>query len=169
LYVRGVVSTLPDGSKANPSPTFQIMNNEGYKEYAHDVVQPQGTGAVGDFLAEFTRQQFLSGMGFAITHSKIIVIDPFGAEPVVVTGSHNLSASASERNDENLLIIRNNPDLARAYAVNCMAVYQHYRWPAVQHDAKQGDTDAGYLVTSDAWQQGRENNPDMKSDLAFWA
>lgn len=168
LYVRGVVSTLPDGSKANPSPTFQIINSNGYKEYAHDVVQPQGTGAVGDFLAEFTRQQFLSGMGFAITHSKIIVIDPFGKQPVVVTGSHNLSASASERNDENLLIIRDNPDLARAYAVNCMAVYQHYRWPALQHDAKQNNTNAGYLTPADTWQQGRENNPDMKSDLAFW-
>jgi phosphatidylserine/phosphatidylglycerophosphate/cardiolipin synthase-like enzyme len=170
LYVRGVVSTLPAGSKANPSPTFKIMNSSSYKEYALDVVQPQGVDAVGDFLSTFTRQQFLSGMGFAITHSKVLVIDPFGANPVVVTGSHNLSQAASGNNDENLLIIRNCPELARAYAVNCMSVYQHYRWPASQHDKQAAGGAAaasGYLDPTDAW-QSRLKLPDTVADLKFW-
>ena len=173
LYVRGVVSTLPDGSKANPSPTFQLMSGADYKQYSLDVVQPQGVDAVGDFLSTFTRQQFLSGMGFAITHSKVIVIDPFGANPVLVTGSHNLSASASEKNDENLVIFKNCPELARAYAVNCMSVYQHYRWPASQHDATSKNDPTvksaqGYLATTDTW-QAKRTMPDTAADLKFWS
>lgn len=171
LYVRGVASTLPAPGKnqSNQPATFQLMHGADFKQYSMDVVQPQGVGAVGDFLATFTRQQFLSGMGYAITHSKVIVVDPFGANPVVVTGSHNLSKSASENNDENLLIIRNCPSLARAYAVNCMSVYQHYRWPASQQDhanapAKSG---AGYLATDDSWQT-RLQDPDTVADLKFW-
>jgi phosphatidylserine/phosphatidylglycerophosphate/cardiolipin synthase-like enzyme len=168
LYVRGVVSTLPMGSRDNPSGTYQIMTGTGYKEYKLEVVQPQGVGAVGDFLSTFTRQDFLSGMGFAITHSKVLVIDPFGNHPVVVTGSHNMSASASGKNDENLVIIENCPELARAYAVNCMSVYKYYRWPASQHDAKQpGNASQGYLSTADSW-QNRTQNPSTIADLKFW-
>lgn len=170
LYVRGVVSTLPMGAAGKPSPTFQLLTGADFKAYSHDVVQPQGAEAVGSFLSTFTRQEFLSGMGFAITHSKVIVIDPFGDHPVIVTGSHNFSASASGKNDENLLIIENCPELAQAYAVNCMSVYGHYRWPAYQHDqaqAKPAAGDAGYLATTPAWQAAALSDQ-KKNDLKFW-
>lgn len=169
LYVRGVASTLPMGSKEKPSPTYQLLNSSVSKPYALDIVQPEGVDAVGDFLATFTRQQFLQGMGFAITHSKVIVIDPFGAKPVLVTGSHNLSASASGKNDENLLIIEGQPALARAYAVNCMSVYAHYRWPAHRHDVKTGAAaGSSYLATGADW-QAKRLDADTRADLNFWA
>ena len=57
--------------------------------------------------------------------------DPNGDDPVVITGSHNFSASASEKNDENLIIIRGDKALAQAYAVNVQAVYDHYNFRAV--------------------------------------
>lgn len=172
LYVRGVVSTLPKGTKDNPSATYQIMTGKGYKEYTLDVVQPSGVSAVGDFLSTFSRQDFLGGMGFAITHSKVLVIDPFGSHPVVVTGSHNMSAAASGKNDENLLIIENCPELAQAYAVNCMSVYKHYRWPAYQQETKsgaktQGKADSGFLNTSDSW-QSKCQDADTRADMKFW-
>lgn len=65
-------------SKDKTSATCQIMTGSGYKEYQLNVVQLQGVGAVGDFIGIFSCQDFLSGMGFAITHSKVIVITPFG-------------------------------------------------------------------------------------------
>ncbi|QBR02518.1 phospholipase D-like domain-containing protein [Paraburkholderia pallida] len=178
IYVRGVVSTLPLGKQNDRSATFQLLTSSDFKQYSYDIVQPQGVSPVGDFLATFTRQEFLSGMGYAITHSKVIVIDPFGARPVVVTGSHNLSATASRKNDENLLIVENCPELARAYAVNCMSVYAHYRWPAYQHDmatraaaGKQGSKQAGtagdWLDTTGAWQARREQ-ASTQADLKFW-
>lgn len=55
--------------------------------------------------------------------SRVLVIDPFGAHPVVITGSHGLSRAASKMNDENLNIIEGNAALAAEYAVNIMSVY----------------------------------------------
>src|SRR2546427_10294732 len=52
---------------------------------------------------------------------------PF-TKPVVVTGSHNFSSSASRKNDENFTIIRGNHDLALEYSVHILSVYKHYRW-----------------------------------------
>ena len=58
----------------------------------------------------------------AIVHSKIVVIDPLTPNCVVITGSHNLGYQASYNNDENLLIVHGEQELARAYAVNIMDV-----------------------------------------------
>ena len=44
-------------------------------------------------------------------HHKVIIID----EETVITGSYNFSKNAEERNSENLLIIKGNPDIAQAY------------------------------------------------------
>ena len=44
-------------------------------------------------------------------HHKVIIID----EEIVVTGSYNFSRNAEERNSENLLIIKGNPNIAQAY------------------------------------------------------
>jgi len=60
--------------------------------------------------------------------SKVVVIDPFGKKPVVMTGSHNLGPKASGKNDDNLVIIENAPELAEEYAVNLLGVYGHYKW-----------------------------------------
>ena len=47
----------------------------------------------------------------SLMHHKVIVID---AE-TVITGSYNFSKNAEERNNENLLIIKGNPDIAESY------------------------------------------------------
>ncbi len=66
--------------------------------------------------------------GFAITHDKIVVIDPFADDCVVVTGSNNLGFQASYNNDENLLMIEGNKKLAMAYATHVLDVYDHFAW-----------------------------------------
>ena len=45
-----------------------------------------------------------------------------------MSGSHNLSASASGGNDENYLIIRGAIDVADCYGVELMRLYDHYRF-----------------------------------------
>lgn len=67
-------------------------------------------------------------IGHAVIHDKILVIDPFTDDNVVVTGSHNLGFKASYSNDENLIIIRKNRPVAEAYAAHVLDVYEHYRW-----------------------------------------
>jgi phosphatidylserine/phosphatidylglycerophosphate/cardiolipin synthase-like enzyme len=56
----------------------------------------------------------------------VLVVDPFGEDPVVVTGSHNFSISASEKNDENFIVVRGDRRLAEAYAVNVESAWRHY-------------------------------------------
>lgn len=55
---------------------------------------------------------------YAAAHNKILLIDPREAGNAVVTGSYNFTYSAQTRNAENLLILRGNARLARAYLDN---------------------------------------------------
>lgn len=66
--------------------------------------------------------------GHAVIHDKILVLDPFTDDSVVITGSHNLGYKASYSNDENMLMIRGNRAVAEAYAAHVLDVYEHYRW-----------------------------------------
>jgi phosphatidylserine/phosphatidylglycerophosphate/cardiolipin synthase-like enzyme len=51
-------------------------------------------------------------------HNKIMLIDPEEPHPIVVTGSYNFTFSAQARNAENLLLLRDNPQLAQIYLAN---------------------------------------------------
>lgn len=55
---------------------------------------------------------------YASAHNKIMLVDAQDTDPVVVTGSYNFTFSAQARNAENLLILRGNARLARAYLDN---------------------------------------------------
>ncbi len=111
---------------------------------------------LGDFRADETLT-----LGRAIIHDKILVIDPLDPENCVVAfGSHNLGYKASYSNDENLVIVRGHRDLALAYAVHILDVYDHYRFRAVEAErAAKADggksADAkwdGFLDKGDGWQ-----------------
>lgn len=51
-------------------------------------------------------------------HNKVMVIDAGTADAAVVTGSYNWTYAAQNKNAENVLILRHNPDVANAYAAN---------------------------------------------------
>jgi len=55
---------------------------------------------------------------YASAHNKVILVDAEDNDPVVVTGSYNFTYSAQARNAENLIILRGNAPLARAYLDN---------------------------------------------------
>jgi hypothetical protein len=97
----------------------------------------------------------------AIVHSKVIVIDPFSDQCAVITGSHNFSVSASEKNDENLVIVRGNKKLAQAYALHINGVYDHYSWRAFLGSG--GDPDQIYKPL-DGWKPGGSR----AQELDFW-
>ncbi len=72
--------------------------------------------------SKYTGATFLENAGIpvlidaahAIAHNKVMVID----REVVITGSFNFTSSAEKRNAENLLVIRNAPEVVRAYVDN---------------------------------------------------
>jgi phosphatidylserine/phosphatidylglycerophosphate/cardiolipin synthase-like enzyme len=101
-------------------------------------------------------------------HSKVVVIDPFSANPVLMTGSHNLGPKASGTNDENLLLIRNAPHLAAAYATNVMSIYNQYRW-RYRRQTGTGKENWQGLKDNDTWQNGylTPGSPYLK-EIEFW-
>jgi phosphatidylserine/phosphatidylglycerophosphate/cardiolipin synthase-like enzyme len=92
-----------------------------------------------------------------------VVIDPFSADPVVITGSHNFSATASSKNDENFIIVKGDRELAEAYAVNILGAYVHYRWRVYLTQAK---TPFSGLKDDDKWQAAKLAA--KRRDLQFW-
>src|SRR5262249_50565834 len=131
LYVRGAVSTLPAGPSDESEVEATLVDGNNTRSNHYDVIEPKAIEhAFAYRAAEVTRKQFLAGVGHAIIHSKVIVVDPFSNDPTIITGSHNFSASASSKNDENFIIVRGDRALAEAYTVNIIAAWQHYRWRA---------------------------------------
>jgi phosphatidylserine/phosphatidylglycerophosphate/cardiolipin synthase-like enzyme len=107
--------------------------------------------------------------GFAITHDKIVVIDPFADDCVVVTGSHNLGYQASYNNDENLVMIEGNKKLAMAYASHVLDVYDHFAWRWALQQGEQS-SDATLKTSPEEWLSWYfDDNGNIKTaQLKFW-
>ena len=142
LFVRGCVTnksasegfyyelkgmTPPKKVKGDKTPIKQDPRVIGAEAFDKGVI-PEGW------------QREILNAGFAIIHDKVMVIDPFSDQCVVVTGSHNLGHKASYDNDENLVIIEGDKKLAVAYATHILDVYDHFSWRyTVNHHGKGAD------------------------------
>jgi phosphatidylserine/phosphatidylglycerophosphate/cardiolipin synthase-like enzyme len=165
LYIQGVLNQNP-GTAKNPVTLF----NRGEKIDANeDVVLP---AAIPGPLAFWQKELLKLPRASAMVHSKVVVIDPYGDKPVVMTGSHNMGPKASGVNDENLIIIEGDGDLASQYAGKIMEIYNQYRWRQsvqLQHGKPAWDG----LQDDDKWQIGAPGS-DVSYDtrrvheLDFW-
>ena len=175
LYVRGVVSTLPSDAADDESKVKVDLHADATKKkpMTLDVVQPRGIHPFASWAATVARNEFLTlqggVIGFAIVHSKVIVIDPF-TKPVIITGSHNFSGNASTANDENFAIVRGNKELAASYAAHLMGVYDHYRWMSLvgqRQDQEKGAKQlSGYLAETDVWLSRKLKS--AAHEMKFW-
>jgi phosphatidylserine/phosphatidylglycerophosphate/cardiolipin synthase-like enzyme len=110
-------------------------------------------------------------------HHKFIVIDGDTDAPTIYTGSPNFSKAAEESNDENVLEIKGNVALARAYVAEFLRLYNHYRARAIwnrEHESgprgrkANGEDASDPLVlktTRDEWVKGAYR-PGTKEYLA---
>lgn len=163
LYIHGVCNQDP-ATKGKPVLEPVEFFHRGMREGApFDVVLP---AAVNEQLG-YWRQELLKKNGArAMVHSKVIVLDPFSAHPVVMTGSHNLGPKASATNDENLLIIENHSQLAAAYAVQIMAIYNQYRW-RFRMGQRGGEARWKGLEDNDTWQDDYLKGAKLL-EMKFW-
>ncbi|HTF70443.1 MAG TPA: phospholipase D-like domain-containing protein [Edaphobacter sp.] len=164
LFVRGVVSTLPNGTDDESTVDVNLIDNDKHTPLHLDIIQPQGIEhPLANFAEEVSRKQFLSQIGYAIIHSKVAVVDPFSDKPIVITGSHNFSSTASTKNDENFIIIEGDKALAEAYAVNIEGAYQHYVYRSY---LAKTDKPFNGLKDNDTWQGPKFKA--AKQELEFW-
>jgi phosphatidylserine/phosphatidylglycerophosphate/cardiolipin synthase-like enzyme len=169
LFVRGCVT--------NPSAAegfvYELKGTTPPKKQKGDPPGPQdprviAADALDNVVPEGWKKEILNA-GFAVTHDKIVVIDPFSDDCVVVTGSHNLGHKASFNNDENLVIVKGQRALAQAYATHVLDIYDHFSWRWLVQRDKAG-ADASLKLEPDEW-QSRYYNDDgsiKAAQLRFW-
>jgi phosphatidylserine/phosphatidylglycerophosphate/cardiolipin synthase-like enzyme len=114
--------------------------------------------AIGNFLArnmfdKWVREQ-LSGLNrhAQFIHTKFMLVDPLGADPVVITGSANFSDASTNANDENMLVIRGDRAVADIYLTEYMRLWNHYafrEWAAAQKPGSQARPQ--FLKPNDSW------------------
>jgi phosphatidylserine/phosphatidylglycerophosphate/cardiolipin synthase-like enzyme len=68
-------------------------------------------------------------------HSKIILVDPFGSDPIIVTGSANFSNNSTQVNDSNSLVIRGHTGVTDIYSTEFMRMFEHYHFRASESNA----------------------------------
>lgn len=182
LYMRGVVNQNIDGLTPGVAPVAGAKQSSPL----HDPTSPapvtlirgggdaqpiplgQSVMVPRNIKSQFhTWEQELLGASMVNIHSKVIVIDPFGQHPVLMTGSHNLGYKASTVNDDNLVIIEGNGPLAAAYAINIIAIYQNYRWNSYVEAHRQDPKVWHVLVDNDSWQASYLTGDEL-AETKFW-
>ena len=168
LYVRGVLNNFPAQGKDSPKDQLTLLTSDGDhqvfkgKQIA-DVIRPAGIDASADW---WEREIKNTGKFMIAVHSKVIVLDPAGGNPVVMTGSHNFSGRASTKNDDNLVIIRGDNQLALTYAARIASIYGTYRWQAWRN-TPEGRKDKG-LKRNDTWLSDRIGKGWAETETRFW-
>ncbi len=182
LYVRAVINSDPTMHAKDGDPTaVGFLHGPEAIPSSYDIVLPADQRQPGEPI-----EDYLGRVGIVVVHSKVIVIDPLGDHPVVMTGSHNMGVKAATINDDNLMIVEGDRDLALAYALNVMSVFNHFWWrhnmappskkmaaqTAASHPAGFTSAPAAAqwtgLQTTDAWQTKFYNDPNEANEARFW-
>jgi phosphatidylserine/phosphatidylglycerophosphate/cardiolipin synthase-like enzyme len=85
-------------------------------------------------------------------HTKFLLVDPLGDDPWVVTGSANFSGASTNRNDENMLVIRGNGRVTDIYLGEFMRIYNHLSFRSWAADKTNEQLNQiSYLGTTGGW------------------
>lgn len=139
-----------------PDAAEPLPNKVGFKRQKHSLNEQRASTECLFKLKE-------TSAGLVTIHSKVIVIDPFSENSIVVTGSSNFGPKASFKNDDNLNIIRDKKTVEE-YAVNIMSIYDHYRWCYSKYNKK---TKFEGTVQDVNWMKNY-STPEHLKEIDFW-
>jgi phosphatidylserine/phosphatidylglycerophosphate/cardiolipin synthase-like enzyme len=120
---------------------FALMEKKGNgSQYAKQAAEidrirrhPNVTISVGNHIAINAFDRWLKEIESPVEdhhvtyiHTKYMLIDPLGDEPIVIVGSANFSVASTDTNDENMLVIRGNKEVADIYLGEFMRLFSHY-------------------------------------------
>jgi phosphatidylserine/phosphatidylglycerophosphate/cardiolipin synthase-like enzyme len=128
-------------------------------------------------------KEALTGLdGFVkFIHTKYMLIDPLGDDPIVITGSANFSDASTSGNDENMLVIRGDTRVADIYLGEFMRLFTHFRLrgranakpnellPAAGVQPDQPTSEPIYLHEDSSWTDAayQAGSPEEKERLLF--
>jgi phosphatidylserine/phosphatidylglycerophosphate/cardiolipin synthase-like enzyme len=105
---------------------------------------------IRDPLYRWTRETNAGALGLnqhvSYIHSKFLLHDPLGADPIVVTGSANFSENSTNDNDENMLLIRGETRVADIYFTEFNRLFFHYYFRSVREEVAAAAASAGLGV-----------------------
>ena len=157
-YLRYLLMDNP-GQRFNRDNTQKIAKNHFDRIALGDVIR---AGALADW-----HRETLTGLNAHVRylHTKYMLIDPLGAHPIVISGSANFSEASTMKNDENMLIIRDNRKVADIYLTEYMRLFDHFSfrdkldshldqydgWQAKNSDLNIGKDKELYLAADATW------------------
>ncbi|KPG01445.1 hypothetical protein IP86_04100 [Rhodopseudomonas sp. AAP120] len=106
---------------------------------------------------EFERwlEEHLTGLNSHVkyVHTKYMLIDPLGPDPLVITGSANFSDASTRKNDENMLLIRGDARVADLYLTEFMRLFAHFQFRGLAHAraAAEPQKARSFLKPDDSW------------------
>jgi PLD-like domain len=138
--------------------------------------QTENRFAVGNLLAtnRFDRwlKETLTGLNEHVLyiHTKFMLIDPLGKDPIVISGSANFSDASTTDNDENMLVIRGDLRAADLYVGEYMRLWNHYafrEWAAAQSDL--ANARFKFLDTTNTWWRSYFGDTDRSRQRAYFS
>ena len=148
--------------KHQASNTF-ITNDKDVEVTAGSYIK----NPIDNWLSE-TNAGNLIKQGVNYLHNKIILIDPLGKMPVVITGSANYSENSTSKNDENTLVIKGEARVADIYFTEYVRLFDHFSFREWLN--KNVDEFNPYLDETGAWINKYFDNADsltVKRKLIF--
>ena len=118
------------GEAHDPILRFGVQNKRSQITgfHADRTARFAATAMLNTGLEGWLKESTAGQRGNILIHTKLVVVDFTSDSPIVISGSHNLSNSASSGNDENFLIVKGNTDVADCYGCELMRIYDHYRF-----------------------------------------
>jgi phosphatidylserine/phosphatidylglycerophosphate/cardiolipin synthase-like enzyme len=117
----------------------------------HDVKIAVGSFLRNGILDRWTKER-LTGLNQNVrySHTKYMLVDPLGEHPTVISGSGNFSDASVTKNDENMLVIQDDPRVADIYLGEFMRLFNHFYFRYLAQKSADEDQVA-YLVPDDSW------------------
>jgi phosphatidylserine/phosphatidylglycerophosphate/cardiolipin synthase-like enzyme len=119
------------------------------------VVVAVGARADPDALQRWADETLTGFNSFVeFLHTKILLVDPLSAHPTVISGSANFSPDSTNSNDENMLVIDGDLQVADTYFTEFARVFQHFysRYWAMKMKGQAAE-DSDFLTEDAAWQK----------------
>ncbi len=139
-----VISDQPDKGLDTPAITANPANRTAF---GSSITNPNG-------LESWMNTERLTGLNSRVRyiHTKYILIDPLGSDPITITGSANFSVNSIQKNDENTLVIRGDTRVADVYFGEFMRLFRHFYFRDVENSVSGGSNpDRIFLNPTSAW------------------
>lgn len=158
--------------KAYASPKVKARDEVDIQEIRNlpNVVIAIGNRIVTNVFDRWLKEMYtIDGKGKHVLwiHTKYMIVDPLGNEPIIITGSANFSKASTDINDENMIVIKGDKRITDIYFGEYNRLFSHYsfreavKWSMEKEEnGKPSEWKPQYLISNDTWMKDYFNPRD---------